>query len=384
MKIVIAPNALKGSLSAARAADAMAAGAAKACPRATIKTIPVADGGDGLVDVLITALGGEMVETTVDNPLGKPIQARFCHVPDRRLAVIEMATASGLALLQDSERNPLLTSTMGTGQLIQAALDKNIQHLIIGIGGSATNEGGIGMAQSLGVQFTDARGHSISPVGQSLIDIQRIDISGLDPRLQKITIDVICDVNNPLLGNNGATRVYGPQKGATPEDQEHLEKGLHNLADVIQRDLNKTVHHLPGAGAAGGLGAGLHAFLNARLRPGMDIILELLDLKSAMTDAQLVLTAEGQIDFQTAFGKAPAGVAALAKSLNIPCIAIAGSLGEGLEQLHPIGITALFSLCSGPISLASAMDQGEKLLTATTEQVVRGFLATTMDNSSCT
>lgn len=375
MKIIIAPNALKGCLTAAEAAQALARGVARAAPNLEIMQIPVADGGDGLAEVLISALHGVQQTVVVSGPLGDPVSATFCHVPARRLAAIEMATASGLALLAQDQLNPLQTTTRGTGELIRAALELSASHLIVGIGGSATNEGGIGMATALGARFLDGNGHPVQPVGGALLQIERIDLSGLDPRLATTRIEVICDVDNPLLGERGAARVYGPQKGAAPDQVEKLEAGLAHLADVIERDLGFKVRELPGAGAAGGLGAGLKAFLGAELRRGVDLVLDLVGLDEPLGDADLVLTAEGQIDFQTAFGKAPAGVAERARAHGVPCIAIAGSVGHGLDALHDLGVNAVFSLCPGPMSLEQAMAAGGDYLSAVAEQAVRAFLA---------
>ncbi len=375
MKIVIAPNALKGCLTAAEAAEALARGVARVSPDIDIVQVPVADGGDGLADVLVNALQGMERTALVSGPLGDPVFATFCHVPVRRLAAIEMATASGLALLAKERLNPLLTTTLGTGELIKAALDLDIAHLIIGIGGSATNDGGVGMATALGARFLDGNGQPVEPVGGALGMIEHIDLSGLDARLAAVRIEVICDVDNPLLGERGAAHVYGPQKGATPDQVRRLDAGLANLAAVVDRDLGLNVRDLPGAGAAGGLGAGLKAFLKAELRRGVDLVLDLVGLNEQLRGADLVLTAEGQIDFQTAFSKAPAGVAERARAGNVPCIAIAGSVGRGLDALHELGINAVFSLCPGPVSLEQAMASGGDYLAAAAEQAVRAFLA---------
>jgi len=375
MKVVLAPNAFKGSLTAVEAAEAMARGVTRACDSAAIVRVPVADGGDGLTEVLLDALQGEIRTVTVKGPRGDPVQASFCYVPKLDLAAIEMATASGLALLPEGQRNPLLTTTYGTGQLIAAALDLGVSHIIIGIGGSATNDGGIGMAAALGMRFLDSNGQPVEPVGGALQAIQRIDTSGLNPRINKVRFEAICDVDNPLLGPKGAAYVYGPQKGATPEQIKELDAGLANLAAVIESDLGLDIRTLPGAGAAGGLGAGLRAFLNAELRRGVDLVLDLVGLEEKLDSADLVLTTEGQIDFQTAYGKAPAGVAIRARARGIPCIALAGSVGGGLQELHAIGINAVFSLCPGPVSLEQAMQRGAEYLEAATEQAVRAFLA---------
>ncbi len=375
MKVVVAPNAFKGCLSASEAAAAMAEGITGVVPDAEIVQVPVADGGDGLVDVALEALAGEARTVTVSGPLGRPVQARFCYVPAMSFAAIEMALASGLALLSENQRDATKTTTLGTGEMIAAALDLGVSRIAVGIGGSATNDGGVGMATALGVRFLDAEGATVEPVGGALDRIRRIDANGLDPRVESVRFEAVCDVSNPLLGPKGASHVYGPQKGATPAQIEVLDAGLANLAAVIEADLGVDVRDLPGAGAAGGLGAGLCAFLGAELRRGVDLVLDLVGLDQRLEEADLVLTGEGQIDFQTAFGKAPAGVAARARARNIPCLAIAGSIGENLGDLHAIGIDAVFSLCPGPVSLEQAMARGRHFLTRATEQAVRGFLS---------
>ncbi|MCB1967888.1 MAG: glycerate kinase [Candidatus Accumulibacter sp.] len=375
MKIVLAPNAFKGSLSAMAAAVVMEQGVRAAFPEAEIIKVPVADGGDGLTEVLIDALDGAARVVTVRGPLNEPVRARLCHVPALGLVAVEMAVASGLALLTPQERNPSLTTTYGTGELIRAALDLGVRHIVVGIGGSATNDGGVGMAAALGMRFLDVAGNPVPPVGGALGQIHRIDPSGLDPRLANLRCEAICDVDNPLVGPRGAAHVYGPQKGASPAQVEELDAGLAHLADVIASDLGLDVRDLPGAGAAGGLGAGLHAFLGAELRRGVDLVLDLVGLDAHLSGADLVITAEGQIDFQTAFGKAPAGVAQRAKLRGIPCMAIAGGIGERITDLHKIGIDAVFSLCHGPMTLKQAMEGGPSLLQAATEQVVRCFFS---------
>ncbi len=375
MKIVVAPNAFKGSMTARDAAAAMADGIRRVLPDAQIEEVPVADGGDGLVDVALDALQGERCRLLATGPRFDLVEAEFCHVPEQSFAALEMALASGLALLPEDMRDPLQTTTLGTGELILAALDLGVRKIGIGIGGSATCDGGIGAATTLGVRFLDAAGRPVSPVGGALQDIAHIDMSGLDPRINDVVIEAVCDVNNPLVGEQGAARVYGPQKGAGPQQVEQLESGLINLARVIKNALGLDVCDLPGGGAAGGLGAGLYAFLGAVLRPGMDVVLDLVDLDTKLEGADLVLTGEGQIDFQTAFGKAPAGVALRAKKQKIPCVVVAGSVGEKLGELHEQGVDAVFSLCAGPMSLQEAMQQAEHSISRATEQVLRCFLA---------
>jgi len=375
MKVVIAPNALKGSLSASAAAAALAVGVARAQPNAEIVQVPVADGGDGLLDVVRDVLGAESYTVSVTGPRFGPVDACFAWLAQRRTAVIEMALASGLALLDDAEHDATATTTLGTGELMRAGLDRGAERLIIGIGGSATNDGGIGMASALGWRFLDAAGQPVRPVGDMLDRIARIDSTGADPRLERVSIEAICDVDNPLTGPRGAARVYGPQKGADADQVERLDAGLARLAGLIQRDLGLAVDAIPGAGAAGGLGAGLLAFCGASLRPGAEVVLELIGLDRHLAGADLVLTAEGRIDGQTRFGKAPGAVAAHAAAKGIPCIAIAGGVGDDIAPLHDAGIDAVFSLCPGPISLSRAQAESATLLARTAEQVLRCFLA---------
>lgn len=375
MKIVLAPNALKGSLTASSAALAMEQGIRKVLPTAEVLLVPVADGGDGLVDVFLHALEGNEVRRTVSGPLWQDVSASFCHVPERQMAAIEMAVASGLALLPPEQRNPMLTTTYGTGQLIAEALRSGARQITIGIGGSATTDGGTGVASALGVRFLDAEGSEVKPIGGNLGRIRQIDDRGLMPEVKQANIDAACDVDNPLLGPRGAARVYGPQKGATPPQVEELEAGLKNLAACIEKKYGLNVRDLPGAGAAGGLGAGLLAFLGAKLRKGIDLVFAAVRLEERLAGADLVFTAEGQIDYQTKFGKAPAGVAALAQKHGIPCIAIAGSIGEQIEELHAAGISAVFTLCPGPVSLAEAMRKGPEYLEQATAQAFRLYLA---------
>ena len=375
MKIVVAPNAFKGSLTAQDAAEAISRGIRRVLPEAEIIEVPVADGGDGLVAVAGSLSTGELHRVTVSGPLQQKIAADFWYNPDQKTAIIEMALANGLVLLDEKERDPTKTTTLGTGQLISAALDCGAQKIYVGIGGSATNDGGIGMAHALGVRFLNAKGEILDPIGNALGKIRSIDISNLDPRIKRRDFIAVCDVGNPLCGDQGAAATYGPQKGATPAQVVELDLGLRNLAAIIKRDLGHDVLDFPGAGAAGGLGAGLFAFLNARPEKGIEMVLELVDLKNKLKDADLLLTGEGKIDRQTAFGKAPAGVAALGKTLNIPCIAIAGSIGSNLKELHQEGINAFFSICPGPLQLDQALNQAEKLLSQSSEQVIRAFLA---------
>lgn len=385
MRIVLAPNALKGSCSAAAAADAMAEGVISVDPGIEIIKAPVADGGDGLLAVAAEIIGAEMRQLQVTGPSFDPVKAVIGWEPGTRSAVIEMALASGLALLDQCALDPEATTTVGTGELMRAALDLGAERIVVGIGGSATNDGGIGMASALGWRFLDVDGALVPPTGGGLSCIGRIDGRSVDRRLSRVEIDVICDVDNPLTGPKGAARVFAPQKGASPAQVQRLDRGLQHLSDVVARDLaqgcaelppvSSELFDLPGAGAAGGLGFGLAAFCGARLRPGADVVLDMVGLDGLLEGADLVLTSEGRMDSQTAAGKAPAAVAARARRLRIPCIAIAGGLGEGHQALHEIGIEAIFSLCPGPIGLAEAQAQTTVLLSACTEQVIRAFLA---------
>lgn len=373
MKIVAAPNAFKGCLSARDAAVAMAEGVCRAAPDAHIVTCPVADGGDGLVAVVTDALGGTLVPFAVSGPLGERVTAPVCQAGD--LIAIEMALASGLALVPPDRRDAVAGSTLGTGELIRHALDLGAKRLIIGIGGSATTDGGIGMAHALGARFLDGDGAVLPPNGASLQSIRRIDLSGLDPRLKTVTIEAACDVDNPLFGPQGAAHIFGPQKGANPQQIARLDAGLRNFAAVIERDLGRDVAAVRGAGAAGGLGVALLAFLGVTLKPGAELVMTIVGLDRALDGADLVLTGEGSIDAQTLSGKAPAIVAAHAKANGIPCFMIAGRKSGDLGSLRALGVEAVFSLCSGPMSLDEAMAQAKPLLADATEEATRAFLA---------
>ncbi len=374
MKFVAAPNAFKESLSALKATESIAAGIRRALPDAVVEQIPVADGGDGTVEALVAATGGKMVIRNVTGPLGEPVEASYGLLGDGRTAVIEMALASGLHLVPQDQRNPMKTTTYGTGELIAAALDQGIEKVIVGIGGSATVDGGAGMAQALGCALLDSEGRDISRGGAGLARLARIDLSQRHPALEKVEVVVACDVDNPLTGPQGAPAVYGPQKGATPEMVRQLDGYLGDYARMIKRDLGMEIDTVPGAGAAGGLGAGLMAFLEARLRPGVDIVLEASKLEEKLQGADLVITGEGKLDRQTAFGKAPVGVARLASKHGIPVVALAGSLGEGAHELVEHGIDAVFSIVPGPMSLEEAMAHSVHFIERTTEQMVRLFL----------
>jgi glycerate 2-kinase len=375
MRIVVAPNAFKGSMTAHQAAEAIRKGILRVCPDCEVIEIPVADGGDGLMEVATDALGGIICNTVVHGPKMQVVSSSFGWVKESKLAVIEMANASGLAILAEAERDPTETTTFGTGELITAALDKGAERIIVGLGGSATCDGGIGMASALGYRFLDQEGKEVLPRGKSLSDIVSIDTSKVDKRLKRILFEGVCDVTNPLTGTDGASYVYSPQKGASPEQVKELDKGLSNLADVIKKEFGIDVLDLQGGGAAGGLGAGLHCFLGGRLQKGIDLILGLVELEKKIRGADLIITGEGQIDFQTKFDKAPAGVAKIAKRHSVPCIAICGSVGEKISELYGIGINSVLSICNGPQPLQEAMENGALLLEQAAEQVIRISLA---------
>jgi len=370
-RITIAPNAFKGTLTAAEAALCIKHGLQKALPDATFVCVPMADGGDSTAAAIVDATGGHWVRCRVSDPLGRRISAQFGLTGDGRTAVVEMAAASGLVLLKPAERNPLITSTRGTGELIRAALAKKISRLLVGIGGSATNDGGMGMARALGVKFLDAQGGELPEGGGALDKLARIDIAGLDPRLKQIQMEVACDVDNPLFGPRGAAQVYGPQKGATPAMVRKLDAGLKRLAAVIKQDLGLEVEKLPGAGAAGGMGAGLAAFLKGQMRPGVDIVMEAVNLPTKLAGCDLVITGEGRLDGQTIFGKAPAGVAKAAQKLGLPVIGICGSLGTGAGKLAGVGFVASFSALEELMPEAELAKRAPGMLERCAEQVGR-------------
>lgn len=334
MKIVIAPDSFKESLTADEVASAIASGFRKVFPDAEIVNVPLADGGEGTVRALIAATGGKIIKKQVTGPLGTPVTAFYGLLGDGKTAVIEIAAASGLHLIPSEERNPLITTTKGTGELILAALDEGVERIIIGLGGSATNDGGSGLVQALGARLVDEEGRDLPPGGGSLGRLAKIDITGLDSRLFRVKISVACDVTNPLLGEYGASRTFAPQKGATPEMVEELERNLTHYATILKRDLDKDISAIPGAGAAGGTAAGLIAFLDAELKRGIDIVIEATRLEEKIKDADLVVTGEGKIDGQTLSGKTPIGVAQLAKKYHIPVVAICGSISHDAHLVY--------------------------------------------------
>ncbi|WP_413111532.1 glycerate kinase [Thaumasiovibrio sp. DFM-14] len=376
MKIVIAPDSFKESVSAERVCAAVKKGIEQRIPNVDIVSVPMADGGEGTLDALLATMGGERVECVVMGPLpDSQVKAQFVMLGDGETAVIEMAQASGIELLTPQQRDPRITTTYGTGELIKAALDKGAKKLIVAIGGSATNDGGEGMVRALGARFLDKKGYDIGHGGAELINLTTIDISGLDPRLSDAQVVVACDVDNPLLGERGASAVFGPQKGATPEIVSQLDKALSHYAHCLVQELGKNVAKIPGSGAAGGLGAGLMAFLGAQLQPGIEIVSSTVGLRDKLTGADWVITGEGKLDGQSLGGKTPVGVAKLAQQMGIPVIALGGAMGEGADKLNEVGIVACFSVLSRPCTLETALTEGEANLTATAYQVA-GLLST--------
>lgn len=364
MKIIIAPDSFKESVSASRCAQAIKAGFVSIFPQAECVCLPIADGGEGTVEAMVEATDGKMVMLPVMGPLGDFVGAFYGLSGDGQTAFIEMAAASGLMLVPAGERNPLRATSYGTGELIRHALDAGVRHIILDIGGSATVDGGMGMAQALGARFLDERGESVGLGGGALQRLVKIDLSDLDPRLHDCRIEVACDVDNPLLGERGAAAVFGPQKGACIEMVAVLERGLQNYARVMLAATGQDVAPMVGGGAAGGMGAAARVFLNATLKSGIDIVLEAVHLEEALRDADLVITGEGRMDSQTVGGKAPIGVARIAKKYDIPVIGIAGVLGDGVEAVHQHGIDAVFSILPALAPLAEVLDRGEQNLYA--------------------
>ncbi|MDW7652245.1 MAG: glycerate kinase [Bacillota bacterium] len=371
-RIIIAPDSFKESLDAQHAAAAIAAGFQNVFPALEMILIPMADGGEGMVRTLVDGTGGRLLKNRVTGPLGRPVDACWGILGDEQTCVIEMAAASGLPLVPPQERNPMITTTYGTGELIRHALATNCKRIIVGIGGSATNDGGAGMAQALGARLLDADGREIGYGARGVGTLFCLDIGQMDPRLKDVDITVAVDVKNPLCGPNGASYVYAPQKGATPEMLPVLDEILRHYAKIIQRDLKINVADVPGSGAAGGLGAGLLAFLGADAKPGIDVVLDVVGMEAVLqSGVDLVVTGEGEINQQTAFGKVPVGVARLAQKHGVPVVALVGSIGEGARAVLDCGIDAYFSLVPRPMTLSECMEHAEALLTDLAEQCAR-------------
>lgn len=376
MRLVLAPDSFKGSLSAPEAAGAMARGLRSVLPEAELLLVPIADGGEGTVEALVAATEGRLVEADVRGPLGDPVRAAWGHSGDGLTAFLEVASASGLLRVPEGRLDPRRASTFGTGELLKAALEAGFRRVVLGLGGSATNDGGAGLARALGARFLDAQGRDLPEGGAALMQLAGIDLSGLDPRLAEAELLVACDVDNPLCGPRGASAVFGPQKGATPEIVAELDAALERFAQVAVHATGRDIAAEPGSGAAGGLGAGLRFFTPAVLRPGVSLVLEAVGFEALVQGADLILTGEGRVDAQTAMGKAPVGVAAVAKRHGVPVVCFCGSLGEGAEQVLGLGIDALVPIAPAAMPRAAALAQAAKLLEAAAVEVGRRMLAT--------
>lgn len=373
MKVVIAIDSLKGSLSSMEAGTAIKDGILAAKPDAEVIVKPLADGGEGTTDALIEGMNGERIDLTVTGPMHTPVDAYYGYLKDTNTAVMEMASAAGITLVPDSEKNPLLATSYGVGEMINDAIQRGCRNFIIGIGGSVTNDGGIGMLKALGVRFLDENDEDAGEGGQALAKVARIDVSGMNPLLKECHIQVACDVNNPLCGENGSTYVYGPQKGVTEDMKKTLDEAMAHFARVTSETLENDYMNTPGAGAAGGLGYAFLAYTGAALTPGIELILDAVGLEEELSGADVVVTGEGRLDFQTAMGKAPVGVARLAKKYNAKVIAFAGSVTKEATACNKEGIDAFFPILRGVCTLAEAMDPvaARNNMTATVEQVFR-------------
>ena len=374
MKIVVAPNSFKGSLSATQAAKAIARGVREVLPDAEVVEIPVADGGEGTVEALVTAHNGTYEWVNVEGPLGDPVLASYGLIEEGTGAVVELASASGYVLVSAAMRNPRKTSTFGFGQLLDAARKAGAKSVIAGIGSSATNDGGVGMAQALGYRFLDAAGRDLPRGGAALLRLERIDDSGLHPGWRSIEVLVACDVTNPLTGPEGASAVYGPQKGADPETVKLLDRALGRLGDIIERQYGKRVKDIPGAGAAGGTGAGLMAFVDAKLVSGAALVVDASGFDKALAGAQLVITGEGRADGQTAYGKAPGEVARRAHAAGIPTVLLAGTRGAGWETLLTKGFSSVTTLAQEGDNLQDLMHDARPALTQAAALAVKELL----------
>ncbi|MEK3889563.1 glycerate kinase [Bacillus sp. FSL K6-3431] len=373
MKIVIAPDSFKGSITAMEAALSIEKGIKNAFPEAETVLVPVADGGEGTMENLVAATNGRKVSVFVTGPLGKPVEAYFGILGDKTTCIIEMANASGLDLIKREERDPLKATTYGTGELIKLALDEGYRKFVLAIGGSATNDGGVGMLQALGLKATDNVGKEIGFGGGELNRIEKISLQYFDQRIQESQFLIASDVENPFVGINGASHVFGPQKGATKEMVLHLDENLIHWANIVEKETNIRLHEMPGAGAAGGIGGAFQAFFPSTTKRGVDVVMEYSKLEAIIQDANLVITGEGQVDFQTAFGKTPMGVAQVAKSQNVPTVILAGSVGEKIQALYEYGVIGVYSIINRPISLEQAMKEASLLLEQSAEQICRTY-----------
>ena len=371
MKILVAPDSFKESLSAIQVAEAISKGVLKIIPNAEIIKTPISDGGEGLLDALVNDKNGKIITVKVYDPLYRSIAAEYGILNEGTTAVIEMAKASGLELLKEQEKNPDITSSYGTGQLILDALDRGCQKIIIGIGGSATNDGGMGMVKALGGKFINKEGIELTEGGGALGELSSIDLTNFDKRISNCKIVVACDVTNKLTGENGASFVYGAQKGGSKEQLEFLDKNLQHYAAIIRNHLGIEIENINGAGAGGGMGAGLIAFLNAELKSGIDLILETLEIKKHIKNIDLIITGEGEIDKQTLQGKTILGIAALAKEYYVPVIAITGKIGDNIDEIYKLGITSIFSIVNKPMKLEEAINDVEYLIQSCIETIIR-------------
>lgn len=373
MKVVVAIDSLKGSLSSMEAGDAIKEGILRVKPDAEIVVKPLADGGEGTTDALLEGLGGEKVNIKVTGPMGKPVDTYYGYLPEKKIAIMEMASAAGITLVNNSEKNPMVATTFGLGEMIKHAILKGSRYFVIGIGGSATNDGGIGMLMALGYEFLDERGQKVGEGAQALDKIERISDENIIKELKECKFQVACDVNNPLCGPNGATFIFGPQKGVTDEIKKSLDEAMRNYAKVSEEFTGKKCSEARGAGAAGGLGFGLLEFLNAELTPGIDLILKTIELEKEIIDADYVITGEGRLDFQTAMGKVPVGLAKLAKKYNKKVIAFAGSITKEAKECNNAGIDAFFPIVRGVSTLEEAMnpENAKENLMDAVEQVFR-------------
>ena len=371
MKIVIAPDSFKESLSAAGVASALARGLRQALPQAELVECPLGDGGEGTLDAVLAATGGEVRQAQVTGPLGESVKARWGWLAEQRTAFVEMASASGLELVPKARREVLAATSRGTGELLRAALDEGAERLVLAIGGSATNDGGAGLLQALGVRLLDEHEKALAPGGAALAKLARIELTDLYPRLADVEVVIAADVDNPLCGPQGASHIFGPQKGASPAQVRQLDEALAHFAAITAATLGRDVKDQPGAGAAGGVGFAALAFLQATFRPGIEVVAELVGLEAALQGADLALTGEGRLDGQTLRGKTPAGVLRLARRHGVPVVAVAGSLGDGYEALYEQGLAAAFSLVPGPLSLEEALTQAEVLLERTARDIGR-------------
>ncbi len=374
MKILVAPDSFKGSLTALEVAEAIEKGIKNYKSNIKVDLLPLADGGEGTVQSLVDATQGEIIKEKVTGPLGKKVKAHYGILGDGKTAAIEMAAASGLPLVPEEKRDPSKTTTYGTGELIKSALEHGVEEIIIGLGGSATTDAGVGMAQALGVSFLDEKGKEVGFGGRYLDKISEIKMDNLDNRVKDTKIRVACDVDNPLFGKDGAAYVYSPQKGADQEMVKVLDKKLRKFNEKVKECLNKDVNKIAGAGAAGGLGAGLVAFLDAELETGIDIILDTVEFEKRLKNVDLVITGEGRLDGQSIYGKTPIGVAKRVKNHNIPVIVVAGSLGPGAKKVLDKGIDAYFSIIDKPDNLKAVIKRSSELLESTAEQIIRIFL----------